>query len=452
MNNEYNQYQHDPTSQGGDTYDRSGHYAPNEDSYNHQGDRWDYGEPSPPPKKRGSSVALGVIVVGLVAVLFFTAVAGLLVVLFKGYDRLVGTPPAVRETALPDVTSPTYTIPEQKMKPSESGGSDPDFNLEDYARPAPQDGKEILSIPEIVERAKPAIVAIYTNVVIDRGDYFGLVESTVAGSGFIITEDGYIVTNAHVVEGARSILVYLEDERTFEATIVGSDAYADVAVIKVDAEDLPTVPFGDSDRLLVGEIAIAIGNPTGNLRGTVTSGIISALDRDMPESPIPLIQTDAALNSGNSGGALLNAYGEVIGINQLKIVYADSWKEEPIQGISFAIPSNAAKTIIESLVRTGKHEWPMMGIVVSTVQEELAEQRNLHYPGVVVVSVEQYGPGKKAGLMAGDVITKIGGKTVTTTKELSDAKNQYKVGESVVLEVYRGERAIEVTLVLAPSQ
>lgn len=451
MNNENNPYQYDPERQSGSSYNHQDYHSHNENPYDTRDDYSNYGGSPPPPKKRGGGVALGVIVVGLVAVLIFTSIAGVLLFLYKGYDKLVETPPKVVETLPPDKTNPVEPLPSDEPTPSEDV-VDPRFNLEDFARPAPQKGKELLSIPEIVEKAKPAVVAIYTNVVIDRGAYFGLVESTVAGSGFIITENGYIVTNAHVIEDARSVIVYLEDERTFEATIVGSDVYADVAVLKVDAEGLPTVPLGDSDQLLVGELAIAIGNPTGNLRGTVTSGIVSALNRDMPESPIPLIQTDAALNSGNSGGALLNAYGEVIGINQLKIVYADSGREEPIQGISFAIPSNAAKTIIESLIRTGKHEWPMMGITVSTVQEELAEQRNLHFPGVVVASVERYGPGSKAGLKAGDVITKMDGKDVTTVRELSDAKNQYNVGDTVVLEVYRGDRVMEISLTFGSSE
>ena len=453
MNNEYNPHRHNSSNQNEEEHSRSDRHSPNESPYYTQGDRSNYGEASP-PKKGTSGLALGVIIFGLVAVLLFSAVAGFLFFLYKGYDRLhrIQEPAEVTESLSPDKPMPSESLLDDDPLPSGSEGVDPHFSLEDFARPAPQEGKEILSIPEIVEKAKPAVVAIYTNVVVDRGAYFGLVENTVAGSGFIITENGYVVTNAHVVEDARSVIVYLEDERTYEAKVIGSDAYADIAVLKVDAKGLPTVELGDSDRLLVGEMAIAIGNPTGNLRGTVTSGIVSAVDREMQESPIPLIQTDAALNSGNSGGALLNAYGEVIGINQLKIVYADSGRNEPIIGISFAIPSNAAKPIIESLIRTGKYEWPMMGITVSTVQQELAEQQDMHFPGVVIVSVEKNGPGDKAGLKAGDVITKINNKRVTTTRELSNAKNEYRVGETVTLEVYRAKRVIEISLTFGSSR
>ncbi len=457
MNNYYNPNENNPGTSHENRNENPGSNSQNNHYFYGQGQGTYYGRPPQPqyqPPKNSGSAALGVIIVGLLAVLLFTAIAGFLVFLYRGYNSFVDVKP-IESTA--SANEPDKTVPQQSTVPAEDPvtpgvGIDPRFNLEDIARPAPQDGKKLLSIPEIVDKAKPASVAIYTNVTVDRGEYFGLVESTVAGSGFIITENGYIVTNAHVIEGARSVHVYLEDDRTYEASVVGADRLADVAVLKVNATGLPTVQLGDSGKLLVGEIAIAIGNPTGKLRGTVTSGIVSALEREMSESPIPLIQTDAALNSGNSGGALLNAYGEVIGINQLKIVFADPGKQEPIQGISFAIPINAAKTIIQSLIQTGKHEWPMMGITVSTVQEELAGKQGLHYPGVVVVSLEPNGPGSKAGLQAGDVITKIGGKDVTTTRQLSNAKNEYKVGEAVVLTIYRGERVMEVTLVFGSSR
>jgi serine protease Do len=297
---------------------------------------------------------------------------------------------------------------------------------------------------------KPAVVAIYTNVVISD-QFGGLEQNTVSGSGFIISEDGYVVTNAHVIENARSIHVSLEDERSFEATLLGSDAYGDVAVLKIEGDDLPTAVLGDSSKLLIGELAIAIGNPTGRLSGTVTSGIISALDRELTQSPIALIQTDAALNPGNSGGALVNAYGEVIGINQLKILHASQGSVDQIQGISFAIPVNAAKPIIENIIRTGKHVWPMMGISVLTVEKDLATDQGLHYPGVVIVSLEPKGPGEQAGLKPGDVIVAMNGQKVETTKQLADLKNEHQAEDEVHLTIYRGAEKLEITMRLGAS-
>ena len=209
--------------------------------------------------------------------------------------------------------------------------------------------------------------------------------------------------------------------------------------------------LGDSSKLLIGELAIAIGNPTGRLSGTVTSGVISALDRELSQSPILLIQTDAALNPGNSGGVLLNAYGEVIGINQLKILHTDSGSLDQIQGISFAIPIDAAKPIIESIIQTGKHVWPMMGISVSTVEEDLAGDQGLHYPGVVIASLEEGGAGQEAGLRVGDVITALDGQPVETTRQLADLKNTKKAGDQVVVTVYRGTQIMEIKMVLGAS-
>ncbi|NLA96100.1 MAG: PDZ domain-containing protein, partial [Clostridiaceae bacterium] len=327
--------------------------------------------------------------------------------------------------------------------------TDPGFILPDITPTDPQNGKTTLTIPQIVEKAKPAVVAIYTDRVVDQ---FGeRSQNIVSGSGFIISSDGYVVTNAHVIENARSIHVNLEDGRAFETKLVGSDSYGDIAVLKIDSKNLPFVELGDSSKLLIGELAIAIGNPTGRLSGTVTSGIISALDRELSQTPIALIQTDAALNPGNSGGALLNSYGEVIGINQLKIIFSDEGSVEQIQGISFAIPINAAKPIIESIIRTGKHVWPMMGITVSTVEESLAADQGLHYPGVVVVAVEPGSAGNKAGLKTGDVITTFDGKQVSTTKQLADYKNEREAGDRVTITIYRGSREMTIEMVLGAS-
>ena len=400
-------------------------------------------------RKPGSgNLAIGIILVGLVAVLAFSAITGLFVFIFSNKDRFVRESQSTPVLTEPSQTGPTGTRP--GAQPTETAGTEPAFQLPDLALPAPQEGKELLTIPQIVDKVKPAILAIYTDVVV-ADQFGGLSQNTVSGSGFIITADGYAVTNAHVIENARSIHVSLEDGRSYEAKLVGSDEYADVAVLKMEATDLPYVSLGDSSKLLIGELAIAIGNPTGRLSGTVTSGIISALDRELSQSPIALIQTDAALNPGNSGGALINAYGEVIGINQLKIMSSGSGSTDQIQGISFAIPVNAAKPIIESIIRTGRHVWPMMGITASTVEQNLAGDQGIHYPGVVVVTVEPGSAAAQAGLRVGDVITRFAGTEVKTTRELTDRKNQHKAGDRVTLTIYRGSQTLTLEMVLGAS-
>lgn len=398
--------------------------------------------------QHSGNLALGIILVGLAAVLIFSAITALFVFLHANKDKIMRPAGTVVTSPPAQTDRVTETVP-----PTQQGteGGDPGFSLPQPTDPDPQDGKQILTIPQIVEKAKPAVVAIYTDVVVSD-QFGGLSQNIVSGSGFIISSDGYVVTNAHVVENARSIHVNMEDGRAFETVLVGMDSYADIAVLKIDASDLPFVELGDSSKLVIGELAIAIGNPTGRLSGTVTSGIISALDRELPQTtPISLIQTDAALNPGNSGGALLNTYGEVIGINQLKIIFSDSTSIEQIQGISFAIPSNAAKPIIESLIRTGKHVWPMMGITVSTVEENLAAEQGLHYPGVVIVSVEPSGASASAGLKAGDVITAFEGKPVSTTRQLTDYKNEHKAGDRVTISIYRGTQEMTIEMVLGSS-
>lgn len=421
------------------------------------------GDPSRGPRGkrngRNNNLAIGIIIIVLVVAILFSVVTGL--VYFFSFKDKVPSFLNRSERKEPEVSRPSVaieTLPGEKNTEPNSGDTLPSgsvnrndnlngqFSIADLARPLPQEGKTLLTIPEIVEKVKPAVVAIYTTVT-TRG-WMGYTQVPIAGSGFIISEDGYVVTNAHVIGDAKSVHIYMDDGREYDADVVGSDPYGDIAVVKMDAPDLPTVVLGESSKLVVGELAIAMGNPTGRLRGTVTSGIVSALGRELSESPIPLIQTDAALNAGNSGGALVNAYGEVIGINQLKIIYSNASSEEQVQGISFAIPIDETKIIIESIIRTGKYEWPMIGIQVSTLSETVAKKEELHYPGVLIIDVDEGSAGDRAGLQPGDVIVAADGDTVKTTRDLSNIKNRFRPGDKMHLDYYRGlrKRSAELTL------
>ena len=274
----------------------------------------------------------------------------------------------------------------------------------------------------IVQAAKkvgPAVVGI-TNKAVARDWFNRQVEiDKGTGSGVIFRSDGYIVTNNHVIEGAKDITVALADGRTLPATLVGTDPYSDLAVIKVDATDLPTAEFGNSDDIMVGEPAIAIGNPLGlEFQGSVTAGVISALNRTLTigDNRLKLLQTDAAINPGNSGGALVNADGQVIGINSAKLAATG------VEGIGFAIPINTAKPIIDELINKGHVTYPYLGVGVLD---------------------------KQAGIRQRDLILKIDGKDTNTVADLRSIIAEHKVGDNITITISRNGQVGDVTATLA---
>ena len=264
------------------------------------------------------------------------------------------------------------------------------------------------------------------------------------GSGFIISEDGYILTNAHVVEGAIEVTVKLTDRREFKAKIVGSDPRSDIATLKIDASGLPTVTIGDPEKVKVGDWVAAIGSPFG-FENSVTAGIVSAKSRALPDSTyVPFIQTDVAVNPGNSGGPLFNMQGEVIGINSQ--IYS---RTGGYMGLSFAIPINVAIKVKEDLVRYGKVTRGRLGVTIQDVNQELAKSFDLDKPaGAIVSSVEEGGPADKAGLKSGDIILKVGGKEVDQSNELPSVIARIQPGTKTDIEVWRnGKRTtIPVTI------
>lgn len=257
------------------------------------------------------------------------------------------------------------------------------------------------------------------------------------GSGVIVSPDGYIMTNAHVVKGADEINVTLADKRSYKAKVKGVDSESDIAVIKIDAKDLPTAKMGDSDKLRVGEIVLAVGNPFG-LDQTVTSGIVSAKGRtnvgiiDYED----FIQTDAAINPGNSGGPLVNIRGEVIGINT-----AIATRSGGYQGIGFAIPSNSAKLIMESLLTEGKVRRGLLGVNIQDLNESLAESfGKTEASGALVSQVIKGSPAEKAGVQSGDIILKFNGRKVSGAGQLKNLVGRVKPGADATLTIFRNRK------------
>ena len=301
------------------------------------------------------------------------------------------------------------------------------------------DGQTLMSAAEVYASTVNSVVSINCSAV--STNIFGQsVESASSGSGFIITQDGYIVTNHHVISGASSVTVTLYDGTEYPATVVGSDSDYDVAVLKVEATGLPAVTLGDSGNVNVGDSVLAIGNPLGELTFSMSQGIVSCCDRaiNVDGTPFNMIQVDASINPGNSGGPLMNLYGEVVGIVSAKY---SSYSNTTVEGLGFAIPINDVQTIITDIMENGQvTDKPALSITAGTMTEQMAAQYQLSAKeGVFVYSVNKGGAGDNAGLQMGDVITKLGDTDITSMKELSAAKKNYKAGDTVTVTFWRGD-------------
>ena len=309
------------------------------------------------------------------------------------------------------------------------------------------DGKNPMTDAELYAANVNSVVSINITATSDP-NFFGQTTQTAgAGSGFILTPDGSIVTNYHVINGASSVKVTLYNGDTYDATVIGGDSDYDVAVLKINASGLQPVTLGESADVNVGDTVLAIGNPLGELTFSMSQGIVSSCDRaiNVDGTPFNMIQVDCSINPGNSGGPLVNLYGEVVGIVSAKY---SSYSSTTVEGLGFAIPISDVRSIITDIMENGAvTDKAYMAITAGTMNEQMAAQFNIDVTeGVFVYSVVEGGAGEKAGLRLGDVITKMGDKTLTSRQDLSAAMKGYRAGDTVTLTVYRGGQYIEVEL------
>ncbi len=381
--------------------------------------------PKPPkkPKKKLSKTAIALIAVSTVAVLMLVTIISMASTFMVRGDtnKPVTEQNDISELPNKDKTETNNNVPSiQTQKPTD----------------------DVLTIPQVYQKVKDSVVGI---IVTSAGN---ATVTSGSGTGIIISEDGYISTNAHVVEGATAIRVVLTDKSEHVAELIGSDSRTDLAVIKIDKTGLQPAEFGDSESLVVGETVVAIGNPYGlELAGTVTSGIVSALNRQIiiESFYMTLIQTDASINPGNSGGPLVNSHGQVIGVTSSKIV------QSGFEGIGFAIPTSSATKIIEELIQYGYiKDRPFIGIQGSDIDATYASLYSIPQ-GVYVEYVDPESDAHKKGLKRGDIIVAVDGVEIKSMAQLDTEKNKKSPGDTLTLTVYRNTRKLDITIVLSEA-
>ena len=298
---------------------------------------------------------------------------------------------------------------------------------------------DTLELNELYERCAPSIVAIYGYIDGETGYYWG--------TGVVLSEDGLILTNTHVIDGCDSATVKLNDDSEYEAQLVGADSISDIAILKIDASGLTPAEFGESSQLAVGDKVAAIGNPLGEtFRATMTDGIIPAIERGINYKgrSMTLLQTNTALNEGNSGGALFNMYGQVIGITNMKMMSSYS----SIEGIGFAIPTSTVKTVVNSLLQYGEVKGrPSIGITVGAIPEYARDKYDIP-EGLYVSAVQENSDAARQGIQVGDIITAVNYQAVTTTDEVNEIKNTLEVGDLMIFTIWRDGETFDVEVAL----
>ena len=385
---------------------------------------WTSSEPEPQPKPRRPWRWIGALL-GVVLLIIASAFA------FHGIGD---------KAEKPDTSAPSQQLPgteeivsnaDTASLPRAETGTGVTMTL------APKPDGEALTLQEIYRRCHPSVVAIRTSTGKTGGSL---------GTGIIMTADGYIITNAHVLDGARSVTVtLLSDESEHEAKLVGTDSVSDLAVLKIDAQGLTPAEFGQSDALQVGDDVIAIGNPLGTeLNGTMTNGIVSAINRNVifGGHSMTLIQTNAAINEGNSGGPLINEFGQVVGVTNMKAFTTG------VEGICFAIPTSVIQPVVDALIAEGQVSGrASIGIVIGSMDAAAAEYYDLPQ-GLYVESVAEGSDAAKQGIQPGDIVTAVNGQAVTTTHEVNAIKETLSVGDTMTLTVYRDGETFDVTVTL----
>lgn len=381
-----------------------------------------------------------------VAIPFFSGVVGCMLVIGTCFGV-----PSIKSKLI----GSTSTTSASYSKETPNTGTVDQVSLSKYSDTAVYSANKIL----------PSIVGIEVtyNVTSSMSSFYGMFSqktpststATASGSGIIISNDGYILTNNHVVSSSSSTTYYdiseatsvkvklQNDDTEYEAKIIGKDSQTDLAVLKIEASNLTPAEFADSNSIKVGEFAMAVGNPL-DLGTTITCGVISAVSREVSDSDgnkYTCIQTDAAINSGNSGGALVNSEGKVIGINTMKV------SSTGVEGIGFAIPINSTISVTNDLMTYNKVRRPYIGISGRNLDEQTASKNNLT-AGIYVVSVEEYSAAEKAGIKAGDIITEFDGTKVLTMEELNNIKNNHAIGDTVSIKLVRNgsEKQLSITL------
>ena len=388
-----------------------------------------------PKRKRRTGAIIAICITAVLLIGLFTS--AVLILINQSSNVAIKPDTSTQQPNEPIINNETDVEQDNTTAPVYVKPDDEEVSMEITSTPDEEDSG-ILSFADIYDKCIDSVVSISS-----------LSSTSITmGTGIIMTEDGYIITNNHVIDGGFSITVTLHNNQQYEAALVGADSTNDLAVLKIETTGLKAAEFGDSTVLRVGDEVVAIGNPTTSeeLRGTMTNGIISAIDRNIAVdgNMMTLIQTNAALNSGNSGGPLINCYGQVIGINIMKFASSST----SLEGLGFAIPISVAKPIIDELIENGYVSGrPSIGIMASDIPAAVAAFYGTPV-GVLVESIDERAQAASSGLEVGDIIVAIDGETVSTKAELLEKKNSYQVDDSIVLTVYRDGEYYDFTVVL----